>query len=389
MGSERHQPAKVTGYTYDAAGDMTADGLGNTYQYNAEGMLVASNNAQYVYDAFNQRVEQTVSCGSAEFIYFQGRMVAGYTPSTATWTDGIWAKGKMIVLVPGTQTGGPEYRLLDHLGSLVIGTTSSGSVYDSDSYLPFGQLTASSTADPLLYTGIEKDAENNSYHAWFRNLSIAQARWLRPDPYLGSYNLANPQSFNRYAYVGNNPLAFIDPSGYIAADGTSDECPSPEGCAPPDQGCSQGGNCMPGGGTCLGDSCVTGTPPTTPDPSTSQPPDPPPAPPPSSACSTGWSCQGPSASNPSPGPGTGNAGGGGGSGQNSPSKTNPAPPPTNPQGQQNSGFSQKTCFYLDFGSGYLCLLGGATLFQSEAFVVSGPLGLVASATWVIAKIGGC
>ena len=149
-------------------------------------------------------------------------MIAAYTPSTAAWTDGIWEKGKMIVMVPGTQTGGPEYRLLDHLGSLVIGTTSTGSVYDSDSYLPFGQLTASSPADPLLYTGLEKDAENNTYHAWFRNLSIAQARWLRPDPYLGSYNLANPQSFNRYAYVGNNPLAFIDP------DGTSDQmCGSP------------------------------------------------------------------------------------------------------------------------------------------------------------------
>jgi hypothetical protein len=36
---------------------------------------------------------------------------------------------------------------------------------------------------------------------------------MSPDPYNGSYDLGNPQSFNRYAYVGNNPLSFTDPLG--------------------------------------------------------------------------------------------------------------------------------------------------------------------------------
>ena len=55
--------------------------------------------------------------------------------------------------------------------------------------------------------------ENSSDHAWFRNYSTEQDRWLRPDPYNGSYDLLNPQSFNRYSYVENNPLRFVDPSG--------------------------------------------------------------------------------------------------------------------------------------------------------------------------------
>jgi hypothetical protein len=35
----------------------------------------------------------------------------------------------------------------------------------------------------------------------------------QPDLYDGSYSLSNPQSFNRYAYVQNDPVNFVDPSG--------------------------------------------------------------------------------------------------------------------------------------------------------------------------------
>lgn len=47
----------------------------------------------------------------------------------------------------------------------------------------------------------------------FRQLGSTLGRWLRPDPYDGSYDPTNPQSLNRYSYVLNNPQSFIDPSG--------------------------------------------------------------------------------------------------------------------------------------------------------------------------------
>jgi hypothetical protein len=47
----------------------------------------------------------------------------------------------------------------------------------------------------------------------FRRHNRWWSRFDQPDPYDGSYDLANPQSFNRYAYVQNDPVNFIDPAG--------------------------------------------------------------------------------------------------------------------------------------------------------------------------------
>jgi hypothetical protein len=72
-------------------------------------------------------------------------------------------------------------------------------------------------------------------YAVFRNESPSLGRFSRPDPYDGSYDLTDPQSLNRYSYVGNRPLIFLDPSGldciYQNSDGStsvlSGDCASP------------------------------------------------------------------------------------------------------------------------------------------------------------------
>ena len=50
---------------------------------------------------------------------------------------------------------------------------------------------------------------------------------VRPDPYKGSYTFTNPQSLNRYSYVANDPVNFVDPSGLnLAYDGGGYDCTS-------------------------------------------------------------------------------------------------------------------------------------------------------------------
>jgi RHS repeat-associated protein len=84
----------------------------------------------------------------------------------------------------------------------------------SDTFYPYGQ-EQNPTADPNHYkfTGLERDQESGLDHATFRQLSSTQGRWMSPDPYDGSMNLNYPQTLNRYAYVGNNPLGYTDPTG--------------------------------------------------------------------------------------------------------------------------------------------------------------------------------
>lgn len=44
------------------------------------------------------------------------------------------------------------------------------------------------------------------------------SRFYQPDPYDGAYDFTDPQSFNRYAYVQNDPVNFVDPSGLDGDD---------------------------------------------------------------------------------------------------------------------------------------------------------------------------
>lgn len=48
--------------------------------------------------------------------------------------------------------------------------------------------------------------------------SARLARFTSPDPFGGSISAANPQSWNRYEYVANDPLNLTDPSGLASCD---------------------------------------------------------------------------------------------------------------------------------------------------------------------------
>ncbi len=65
----------------------------------------------------------------------------------------------------------------------------------------------------LEFTGKERDAETGLDYFGARYFSGAQGRFTRPDVPLADQWEKDPQSWNLYSYVRNNPLRFIDPTG--------------------------------------------------------------------------------------------------------------------------------------------------------------------------------
>ena len=94
-------------------------------------------------------------------------------------------------------------------------TNGSGTVVSTVELDPFDGHTNRNNNDnfqPQKFTSYTRDA-NAVDDAMFRRYNRWFARFEQPDPYDGSYNLTNPQSFNRYSYVQNDPVNHVDPFG--------------------------------------------------------------------------------------------------------------------------------------------------------------------------------
>ena len=98
-------------------------------------------------------------------------------------------------------------------------------------YLPFGELNSGNSGYTThMFTGDERDGETGLDETWFRKYSSNLGRWMTPDPAgLAAVDATNPQSWNRYAYVFNNPLAWVDPLGLCGGAGNYPDLPCPSG----------------------------------------------------------------------------------------------------------------------------------------------------------------
>lgn len=222
-------------YQYDAAGNMTNDG-NHAYFYDAENRLIqvdgtlgtcSTATACYFYDALGHRVDKQTGSYHLSYLHdVSGNPVTEYC-APCSWGSG-WARGH--VFFNGQQiaeyvNGTTYFHHKDHLGSTHVLTGVNQSIIQKLDYLPFGELLSGGSGTPThKFTGMELDSETNLDHTWFRKYSSQVGRWMHPDPAgLAAVNPINPQSWNRYAYVLNNPMALIDPFGL------DDQCYDPTG----------------------------------------------------------------------------------------------------------------------------------------------------------------
>jgi RHS repeat-associated protein len=105
----------------------------------------------------------------------------------------------------------------DNLGSSNVLTDRSGSMVQHYEYATFGQTTYTDNTSVFpvsdRYTGQIIDDETGLYYYGARYYDPQLGRFIQPDTTVQS--AATPQTLNRYAYCGNNPLNNVDPTGHF------------------------------------------------------------------------------------------------------------------------------------------------------------------------------
>lgn len=246
----------VASYTYDANGNMTCrveEGVTYLHAYNTENRISSitrlasgdcatpgANTTQwdFAYDGDGVRVAtlttpyengNPISTQTELVVYYFGGAyeVSGagelnveenqfiFTSTSTAFKKYYSFAGQMVAMNDGT---GLQYFLTDHLGSVVAVTDASGTLIAQQRYLPFGgeRTNVPSPNAPSTdygYTG-QRDLDPGmgglmDYKARFYSPYLnhfTQPDTIIPDP-------SNPQAWNRFAYVHNNPLKYTDPSG--------------------------------------------------------------------------------------------------------------------------------------------------------------------------------
>jgi RHS repeat-associated protein len=143
-----------------------------------------------------------------------------YTLSAGGRTFAIFVD-KYTAAAPGGTPNDLRYLHQDQLGSVVAITNATGGVIELLSYDAFGKRRNPDGSDATVallpqndrgYTGHEMLDSVGLIHMNGRIYDPNLGRFLSADPFIQAAGMT--LSYNRYAYVMNNPLVLTDPSGY-------------------------------------------------------------------------------------------------------------------------------------------------------------------------------
>lgn len=169
----------------------------------------------YLYDDQGRRIAKVVGGGTNEQYLYNGEDIYGdysssWSAASALYTDGPNTDDPLI-----RQTAtGAQYYHADGLGSIVAMTSdlAGNAIYGLARYDVSGNASSAPGLAPIPkygYTGREPDETGFIYY---------RARYY--DPSIGRFTQRDPTGLsgglNQYAYAGNNPVNYTDPTGTTA-----------------------------------------------------------------------------------------------------------------------------------------------------------------------------
>ena len=239
-------------YSYDRvnAGPHAVTHAGNMtdrYSYDANGNMLGGRARTFAYYSFNKPSSITGVGARSGFRYdsennlMTHTSVASGQTNVMTYVGGIYERnasslriehrhfvgvGGTVVAIHTASTGQPsQLRFVhkDHLGSVQSITDLSGAAVERFSYDPHGrrrgdnweEVPSGSRSSQITERGFGGHVQLDALeivHMGGRAYDPVLGRFTTPDPFIQS--AAAVQAFNRYSYVGNNPVSMVDPSGF-------------------------------------------------------------------------------------------------------------------------------------------------------------------------------
>ncbi len=265
-----HAVTKANGlnYQYDKVGNLQRSYTDTTTErsmrwapFNKPTQIVRDGHTvTFAYDAEHNRYKKTSTDGT-DTVYFGNfyERVTNQTTGDIQHKHFVYADGKLIAL--NTQTTDAEHNLknkqvrylhYDALNSVDLITDGYGLVVERRSYDTWGKqrhvVWQTGSAEEVIqeaitnrgYTGHEEITEVGLIHMNGRVYDPELARFTSADPMIQDPYLVN--SFNRYAYVQNNPLKYTDPTGFTAEENSGTSSGSGNSTGGPESGNGGGDN---------------------------------------------------------------------------------------------------------------------------------------------------
>jgi RHS repeat-associated protein len=210
---------RVLNWTYDQNGNVTNDGS-RTYVWDADNRLAQAGTAMYSYDPENHRLYD------GQHWYFwspDGRRLAKYrfsygaNPYVTTLEAYVYFGGRHIVTAKpvGWAPYGMQLNpvLTDRVGSVRVADSG------AKNYYPYGKERVPTANGTAKFGTYFRDTDTGLDYADQRYYVPGFGRFLSADPSMPG-DVANPGSWNFYAYVGGDPINYIDPEGLARCDET-------------------------------------------------------------------------------------------------------------------------------------------------------------------------